>query len=306
MSAGAPLVSVIVPTHNRPALLQRAVASALAQTWDRIEVVIVDDGSTDATPDAVDGLVSADGRVRAVRNDTPAGGSAARNRGLDEATGTVIAFLDDDDEWLPSKVERQLAHLDQRPHLGALSCHHEIVDPGLAAPVIYRGPIEITADDLLWDNFAGSASFCLWRRSAFTTEPRFDPALPSCQDWDVWLQCAATGPVEAVPEVLCRYEAHTGARITGSAAARVAGRRRIIERHGERMSAPCRAYHEARVALLERDGSMALPVAMIRGGPKVAWMLAAASVAGRRGDRAGDPGRGSRRLHELVRAATRA
>jgi len=298
-----PLVSVIVPTHNRPALLRRAVTSALAQTWDRIEVVVVDDGSTDATPEVTAELLAGDRRVRSLRNDTPAGGSAARNLGLDAAAGDVVALLDDDDEWLPAKVERQLAHLDLRPYLGAVSCHHEIVDPGRPAPAVYRGPLEMTGDDLLWDNFAGSASFCLWRRSAFTTEPRFDPDLPSCQDWDVWLQCAAAGPVEAVPEVLCRYGAHAGPRITGSAEARAAGRRRIIERYGDRMSAPCRAYNEARVALLEGDGAMAPLAAVVRRGPTVAWMVAAASVAGRRGDRAGDPGRGSRRLHELVRAA---
>ena len=110
-----PLVSVVVPTYNRAALVVAAVRSALAQTWTRLEVVVVDDGSTDDTAAALAAL--ADDRVRYVRQDN-AGVSAARNRALAEARGDLVAFLDSDDSWLPWKLEAEVAVLDRHPDAG--------------------------------------------------------------------------------------------------------------------------------------------------------------------------------------------
>lgn len=102
------LVSAVIPTRGRPELLLRAVRSVLAQTLREIEAVIVIDGQDQATEHALEALVREDGRVRVIALPVSVGGSDARNRGVAEASGKWIAFLDDDDEWLPGKLEAQL------------------------------------------------------------------------------------------------------------------------------------------------------------------------------------------------------
>ncbi len=102
------LVSAVIPTRGRPELLRRAVRSALAQTLREIEVVVVIDGEDSATKRALQELAHEDGRVRVVALATSVGGSDARNRGVDAASGEWIAFLDDDDEWLPGKLQAQI------------------------------------------------------------------------------------------------------------------------------------------------------------------------------------------------------
>src|ERR1700689_3220728 len=101
-------VSAVIPTRGRPELLRRAVRSALAQTLREIEVVVVIDGEDSATKLALEELMHEDGRVRVLAFATSVGGSDARNRGVDAASGEWIAFLDDDDEWLPGKLQAQI------------------------------------------------------------------------------------------------------------------------------------------------------------------------------------------------------
>src|SRR5262245_16886500 len=100
-----PLVSVVIPTRNRASLLERTLRSVLAQRMGDLEVVVVDDGSTDDTTSVAG---AADVRVAVVRNQTPEGVSAARNRGIAAARGSWIAFCDDDDLWSPEKLTLQL------------------------------------------------------------------------------------------------------------------------------------------------------------------------------------------------------
>src|SRR6056297_2960635 len=105
-------VSVIIPTYNRAKTLLRAIDSALAQTIDDLEVVVVDDGSTDNTESVL--AAYDDPRVRPVIHETNQGANVARNTGLEHACGEYVAFLDSDDEWHPAKLERQLAVLEER------------------------------------------------------------------------------------------------------------------------------------------------------------------------------------------------
>lgn len=111
-----PLVSVVVPTFNRARLLPAAIESALAQTWKNLEVLVVDDGSSDDTPDIVDALYRRDARVRPFRQRNQ-GVSAARNRALAEAQGSFIAFLDSDDVWQPWKLDLQMQLFRAQPQL---------------------------------------------------------------------------------------------------------------------------------------------------------------------------------------------
>ncbi|WP_276257060.1 glycosyltransferase [Halomontanus rarus] len=106
------LVSVVIPTYNRADVLPRAIDSALAQTVDDLEVLVVDDGSTDDTQAVVDSYETP--RVQSITHGTNRGANVARNTGIEHANGEFVAFLDSDDEWRPTKLERQLAALDDR------------------------------------------------------------------------------------------------------------------------------------------------------------------------------------------------
>src|SRR3989338_3645537 len=108
-----PKVSVIIPTSNRPELLPRAIRSVLDQTFQDFEIITVDYGQVISAQEAVGQLNES--RIRYIKNDRLLGGGGTRNKGASIATGEYLAFLDDDDEWLPFKLEEQVAGLDQHP-----------------------------------------------------------------------------------------------------------------------------------------------------------------------------------------------
>src|SRR3989344_9465085 len=108
-----PKVSVVIPTHNRPELLKRAVNSVFSQTYKDFEIIVVDDGLEKRGDDVMDSFN--DSRLKYIQHPEEKGGSAARNTGIKNASGEFIAFLDDDDEWLPEKLEIQIAQFESTP-----------------------------------------------------------------------------------------------------------------------------------------------------------------------------------------------
>jgi GT2 family glycosyltransferase len=122
------VVSVLIPTYNRAYCLPRAIDSALGQTYPKVEVLVIDDGSTDETRELVDGRYGGDARVRYFHQRN-AGVSAARNHGLREARGEYVAFLDSDDVWKPWKLQAQIACLGRLPAAGMIWSDMEAVDP---------------------------------------------------------------------------------------------------------------------------------------------------------------------------------
>ena len=123
-----PTVSVVIPTFNRAELLSRAIESVMGQTYRDWEIVLVDDGSTDATPDVARAYVRRLGdRLNYIRQNN-SGSSRARNRGIEAARGRYVAFLDSDDEFLPTKLTRQIELFDARPELGLVYCDYSFVD----------------------------------------------------------------------------------------------------------------------------------------------------------------------------------
>ena len=228
-------------------------------------------------------------------HDVARGAPAARNTGVAASTGDVVAFLDDDGEWLPTKLARQLDVLDHRPDVALVGCHHE--EDGAA----YRGPTHTTAEQLRWSNFLGSTSFVAVRRSAL--DEWFDPELATCQDWDLWLRAIGEGEAVVVPEVLVRYETAGDDRMTTDVAKRVRGHDQLLERHGASMSSACRAYHRARRLLRLPRSAATWPKVVASTPPSVLAVLGSEIVAARRGARVGDPGRGLRRLHQSLEAA---
>lgn len=201
-----PVVTVIIPTYNRAHLLSRALDSVLAQTFEDFEVLVVDDGSTDDTAALMAEYVARDERVRYLVQPRNAGVSAARNRGLREARGAYIAFLDSDDEWLPTKLERQVDRFEVLPE-----------DVGL----VYGGVENVGADGertvhtpehrgdlfqtLLRKNVIHGTSGVMLRRAAAVRAGFFDEEIPAIEDWEYWLRVLPHFDVDFVAEPLTRY-----------------------------------------------------------------------------------------------------
>lgn len=206
MTAG-PDVSVVVPTHERRDLLLRTLASVRAQTGVGMEILVVDDGSSDGTADAVDEL--GDERISVLRNDVAQGVSAARNRGTRAATGTWVAWCDDDDLWAPDKLARQLeaaaAAGRQWAYTGAVNVTLADAVSGGAPPL---DPDEIVARLPASNVVPGGCSGVAVHRDVVDAIGGFDEALGPLADWDLWLRLRDTGPPAGVLLPLVGYRVH--------------------------------------------------------------------------------------------------
>lgn len=238
------LASVVIPTHNRSHLLTRAVESVLRQTWRNLEVIVVDDASTDDTPELLARLAATDARVKTARFPASQGGAAARNEGLRVSTGMWAAFLDDDDSWEPEKLARQIALLRQTPDAAAVTCSFTVNTPGGGRRRVDM-PDDLSLDDLLEENYLGGASVCLARREMLREVGGFDARLSSGQDWDLWVKLRLRGRIVNCRHPLVNYYEHPGERITTRMDRKYAARRRFYMLHRKRMGRRLRQYHLA-------------------------------------------------------------
>lgn len=211
------LVSVIVPAFNAADTIRETVLSALNQTYRRIEVIIVDDGSTDRTSAVASTLASSDPRVRYVYKQN-GGVASARNRGIAEATGDFIATLDADDLWWPTKLAQQIARFETSSPDTALvyawCCW--ISDSGnvtgAAPPTRLEGSI---FRQMCLGNVIISGSNALIKRKALIAAGGFDETLRArgaqgCEDWKLYLQIAERHEIAMVPEYLIGYRISAG------------------------------------------------------------------------------------------------
>lgn len=190
---GEILVSVVIPTRDRAGMVCRAVASVLAQTHAALDIIVVDDGSTDGTGAALAAL--GDPRLRVLRHGGGRGVSAARNTGLAAARGDYLALLDSDDVWLPEKTARQLAFMADRRLL--VSQTQEVwirggrrVNPGRA----HAKPDGFFFEQALVRCLV-SPSTVMFTRALWEEVGGFDESLPACEDYDLWLRILARHPV---------------------------------------------------------------------------------------------------------------
>lgn len=190
-------LSVVIPAHNAAGTVAAAIRSALHQTHEPDEIVVVDDGSTDATATVVRDI---GGPVRLVSQDQ-AGPSAARNAGAAASSGDWIAFLDADDEWHATKVERQLRVATDGVALVATDWARESVTTPV--PALVPTTVLTTAEILLLNRF--QTSTVLLRRDAFDAAGGFDSELDGVEDWDMWLRASRHGRVVKLDWPFVRY-----------------------------------------------------------------------------------------------------
>lgn len=235
-----PLVSVYVPTRNRVALLERAIASVLRQSYQPIELVIVDDGSDDATPDLLRALALEHPWLRYFRNEQPRGAPAARNRAIEEARGVFVTGLDDDDEFMPERIAMLVAAHQER---FAFVCSRDVVQTRHGRVIQNPASGVITLDQLLHFNRVGNQVLVL--RDRMQAVAGYDEEMPALQDYDLWVRLVARyGPCLKLAETTYVTHAEHDERISASSERRVQGHARFVAKNAQRFTPAHRASME--------------------------------------------------------------
>lgn len=227
------LVSVILPTYNRRSLLPRAIQSVLGQTHHALELIIVDDGSTDGTDELVKQYSAGDERLRYLLMPKRGGPAAARNAGIRAARGSWIAFQDSDDEWLATKLERQLEAVNSNS-IGLVCCGFMVSH--FNEPRRYLRPTDSMriAPRMPMETLYGLpfiAPTWLVRREVFTQLGAFDETLPNLEDWEFTFRVYPHFGFGFVDEALVvKYSSHDSH--DANPAARLASFEQILTKHG--------------------------------------------------------------------------
>jgi glycosyltransferase involved in cell wall biosynthesis len=204
-------IAVIIPVKNRAEWIEACVASVQSQSLRVDEIVIVDDGSHDQTPSILLELASLDPRIRIKRFEASIGAAAASNAGIAMTTAEWVCFLDSDDRWASEKLARQAAKLSGTTDAIASFTGYNIISAGSEFPV--KSPKYVALNDLRHGNIVGTTSSAMVNRAALIKVGGFNPALPSCQDWDLWLRLRKIGNFAMVPECLVDFIQYSNARI---------------------------------------------------------------------------------------------
>ncbi len=270
-----PTVSVVIATYNYGHFLSRAIDSVMAQTFTDFDVIVVDDGSTDNTSEVVRPYQDCSrftyhpiGHV---------GVTAAKNYGLKRARGQYLATLDSDDEWEPTKLERQLQMFESNPALGLVYTRRMIIDPtgrtlGVDRRPLYRGRI---VENLLLDNFI-CYSTVMVKKSVLDDVGLLDESFIIPSDYDLWLRVALKYEADYLDEALVRYREHPGIsrRANWFERRKEVDRvtRRFLDEHGGRQAISPQVIHEMELA---RCGSIAWSFRETRPWQSAWWYLRA-------------------------------
>ena len=225
------LISVIIPTYNRAALLGRAIRSVLKQSYRNIEVIVVDDASTDYSKAVVKRL--SDKRLSYIRHERNMGGAEARNTGIKAAKGQYIAFQDSDDEWMPDKLEKQIQVFNSADaDIGVVYCGFLYVRGNDRKYIPARAVIkrkENVYEQLLNENFVSTQTL-LVKREVFDRVGIFDGNLPRYHDWELVIRMAEEYAFGFVDEPLVLVYSPP-VSITANGITRVKAREIILEKH---------------------------------------------------------------------------
>ena len=241
------LVTVVITTHKRPPeLVERAIQSVVAQTHKELEIIVVDDSPEDYENRAgVKKMVAtyATKSVTYIAHGECMGACAARNTGLSVAKGEYIGFLDDDDEWMPEKIEEQLKEFVSED-VALVYCGRKTVYDETGEIVIK--PLLCVCEDvyakLMFENFIGSTSCPLLKTEALRSIGGFDVEMQSAQDYDVWLRIVQKYSIRYVNKPLVIYHFHRDEQITKNPTKKVAGLERIIMKNYDFLSKHREAY----------------------------------------------------------------
>lgn len=202
-----PRISVILPAYNATQYIEQAIESILNQTFADFELIILNDGSTDNTPEIIKRYADADKRIVFVDNKVNQGLIAVLNQGLDMARGEFIARMDSDDISLPQRFEKQVAYLEAHPDVGVLGTlihgFGKFNMPGIQIPVV-------TALDLLKDSYVAHPSVMIRKSILDKYNLRYNPDYKHCEDLELWSRMIFLTKIHNIMEVLLMY------RITGN------------------------------------------------------------------------------------------
>lgn len=240
------MVSAIITTYKRkPEMVLRALDSILAQTYKDIEIIVVDDSPADypLREDVKNAIIgrkkgNQDIEIRYIAHEKNMGGCVARNTGMEAAKGEYLAYLDDDDEWLPEKIEKQMEVM-LTTDVALVCCGSKTIDEkdntiSIRDDTLYRGNVLM---QLLHRNFVGSTSFPLIKKSCLVSVGGFDPLMQAVQDYDVWLRLAEKYAIDFVDEPLVLYHIHMDERITTNAKRRINGTERLCQKFNSYLEA---------------------------------------------------------------------
>jgi len=204
-----PLVSVIIPAHNQQRYLSSCLESVVGQTYQQLEIIIIDDLSTDKTTKIIQNWQQKDHRIKAFRNIKNLGATGSRNQGIKHANGKYIAFLDSDDTWHRNKIKLQLAKFNNS-RTGLVYCSTRNID---------KTGKEIGGDKALWKGdvflrliramrIVGSNSSVIVRKSLLDRYGHFNPKLPYTGDWELWLRLSSHCQFDYCPQTLTNIRRH--------------------------------------------------------------------------------------------------
>ena len=210
------LVAVIVPAFNAERTIDATLASVRAQTHSELEIIVVDDGSTDGTAATVMRHAADDPRIRLIAQ-ANAGVAAARNRGIAEATAKLIAPIDADDLWHPEKIALQVEEMRRKPKLALVCTAYLIIDERSRVAFVVGGrlPHSTRFEDLCRRNFIGNGSSAMMKRSVILSCGGYDPSLrdqgaEGCEDLKLYLQIAHRHEIAMIHQPLTSYRQLTG------------------------------------------------------------------------------------------------
>mgnify|MGYP005844005933 CR=1 FL=1 len=228
--AQTPLISVIVPTHNRGHLIKRAIESILNQTFQDFEVIVVDDGSTDSTEEVIKKINN--NKVVYVKHDSNKGASAARNTGIKNSRGKYIAFLDSDDIWLKDKLEKQLNEFNlSSPDTAVVHCGVQYIDYKTQQPLT-QWIIREDVNKNIFNNFgaAPGTPTMLIRKDALLDVGFFDESIPSHEETELSMRLAKKYKFALVDEFLV-LALKNHSQITANPDLFIRGKEIIYEKH---------------------------------------------------------------------------
>lgn len=221
------LVSVIIPTFNRADCLNEALNTVIGQTHKNIEIIIINDNSTDNTLEILNKIKFPN--IQIFNNNKSIGASACRNIGINNSKGNFIAFIDDDDLWYPNKIELQINYLLENPDTDCVFCDYKyVLDKIYFIPD--RIKYDITLSKTILSRSIGGFSLPLIKKDCIDRVGLLDVKLPSCQDWDYWIRLYNNTNINYIPECLVIRNLGKN-QISSDLKKKIEGREHLLNKH---------------------------------------------------------------------------